>query len=97
MALQINKQNKIYELNGSLTADQVFELGRFFNLKLHLENELIISLKKLDTVDISAALMFKQLFSQAAMRNKKCTIRGLKNHKIHGAFRHTEQMHVLSA
>lgn len=97
MALQITKQENVYVLSGNLSADQVFEIGRFFNLKLHAEQELHISLAKLDVVDISAALMFKQLFSQAELRNKTCVVYGLKNRKILGAFRHTNQIHALAS
>lgn len=97
MALHIKKQENVYVLSGSLTADQVFELGRFFNLKLHEEERMLISLSDLDAVDISAALMFKQLLSQAKMRSKDCIIYGLNNRKIQGAFRHTNMTNALAA
>ena len=97
MSLHITKKDSVYELIGNLSADQVFELGRYFNLKLHEEKVLKISLANLDSVDVSSALMFKQLLSQAQMRNKECIIFGLKNRKILGAFRRTEMVQELSA
>lgn len=97
MALHINKQENVYVLSGKLTADQVFDLGRYFSIKLHAEQELLVSLAGLDVVDISAALMFKQLLSQARIRNKKCIIYGAQNGKILGAFRHTNMIDELVA
>ena len=97
MALRINKQENVYVLSGSLKADQVFELGRFFNLKLHEEQQMFISLAGLDVLDASATLMFKQILFQAKRFNKECAIYGTKDCEILGGTKSSYMTDALAA
>lgn len=97
MALSISKMETVYHLSGALHANQVFQLRNFFELSLKNEESITISLAGLDDLDLSAALMFKQLKDEAYKMKKSVTVFNGENQKILGPFLMLEDQQVLTA
>ena len=97
MALQIEKRENVFTLKGTLHSNQVFEIRNFFQHKLKLDASLIVSLAGLDDLDLSAALMFKQLKDEAYKMNKSFTVFTAGNKKVLGPFLMLEEPVLLAA
>jgi len=97
MALSINYQDSTYFLSGRLYTNQVFQIRAFFQSKATQEEQLSIDLGGLDDVDLSAALMFKQLRDEAIQENRQIKICAGSNEKILGPFRMLQDQYVLAA
>ena len=97
MALAIEKVENVFLLKGRLTASQVFQIRIFLESKLNQQGELVISLSGLYDLDLSGAMMFKQLKDFAFQTNKALTIYVGENKKILGPFSVLEDQHVLAA
>lgn len=97
MALQIKKTENVFILKGTLHSNQVFEIRNFFQHKLKSDASLTISLAGLDDLDLSAALMFKQLKDEAYRINKRFTVFSAGNKKVLGPFLMLEEPVLLAA
>ena len=86
MALSITKTDMVFHLSGTLHTNQVFQVRNFFQQVLNNEESITISLGGLDNLDLSAALMFKQLKDEAYSFNKHITVFNGENQKILGSF-----------
>ena len=80
-----------------LYTNQVFQIRAFFQSKAIQEEQLNINLEGLDDVDLSAALMFKQLKDEAIQENRQIKISVGANEKILGPFRILQDQYVLAA
>ena len=87
MSLQITKDQNEVTLTGNLTANTIFQIKRYCATLLELNSSLIINLSGLDQVDVSAAMMLKDLQLDAFNANKVLTVINGQNEKIVGAFR----------
>lgn len=97
MALAVKKVENVFLLEGRLTASQVFQIRAFLESKLIEQGEIVISLSGLFDLDLSGALMLKQLKDFAFQTNKSITIYAGENKKILGPFSVLEDQHVLAA
>lgn len=97
MALEINKTENVFFLKGRLHANQVFQIRSFFEAKLKTEEEVTISLIGLEDIDLSGAMMFKQLKDHAFRTNKSLMVYAGVNKKILGPFSVLEDQYVLAA
>lgn len=90
MALQITTNQNEITLKGNLTANTVFQIKRFCVTLLEQNSSLHLNLSGLDQVDVSAALMLRDLQLDAYTANKELTVTNGENQKIVGAFRMLE-------
>ena len=97
MSLKIEKKENVFTLAGTLHSNQVFEIRNFFQHKLKSETSLTVSLAGLDDLDLSAALMFKQLKDEAYKMNKNFTVFTAGNKKVLGPFLMLEEPVLLAA
>ena len=86
MALSINENNGIFEVNGNLSASNSYQVKRYFEIMLKMKGNIRISLEKLDSMDIASVFEFRALMSNAGKQGKIVTFDGAKNKKIQGAF-----------
>lgn len=90
MSLHLTKiQNEIV-LKGNLTANTIFQIKKICKVLLEQHTFLHINLSGLDQVDVSAALMLRDLQLDAYTANKELTVTNGENQKIVGAFRMLE-------
>ena len=87
MALHINKIDGVYTIKGTITASQVHHLRAFFSFRLEREENIGIHLGRVDQLDLSGAMMFKDLQQMAALNDNRCELIFGDNQKIWGAFR----------
>ncbi len=87
MSLQITTTQNEIALKGNLTANTIFQIKRFCTTLLEQEGSLHVNLSGLDQVDVSAALMLRDLQMDAYNTNKVLTVTNGENQKILGAFR----------
>ncbi|WP_026933729.1 hypothetical protein [Christiangramia echinicola] len=86
MALSINENNGIFEVNGNLSASNTYQVRKYFEIILKMKNNIKISLEKLDSMDIASVFELRALMSYAAKHGKIVTFDGARNKKIQGAF-----------
>lgn len=87
MSLQIIKTENEVTLSGNLTANTIFQIKRYCLALLDQNSSLIINLSGLDQLDVSAAIMFRDLKLEAHKMDKVLTVTNGQNKKIVGAFR----------
>jgi ABC-type transporter Mla MlaB component len=96
MSLQIIKTENEVTLTGNLTANNIFQIKRYCTILLEQHNALKINLSGLDQLDVSAAIMLRDLQVDAYSADKVLTVTNGQNEKIVGAFRMLEHQ-VLQA
>lgn len=87
MSLQIIKTENKVTLKGNLTANTIFQIRRYCLALLDQNSSLIINLSGLDQLDVSAAIMLRDLKFEAYKMDKVLTVTNGQNQKIVGAFR----------
>lgn len=87
MSLQIIKTENKVTLKGNLTANTIFQIRRYCLALLDQNSSLIINLSGLDQLDVSAAIMLRDLKLEAYKMDKVLTVTNGQNQKIVGAFR----------
>ena len=90
MALHINKTERGYALRGCLTSPNVHHLRSMLTYRLHEDQELKVYINELDQLDLSGAMMFRDLNQVALGAGLKLEIIVGDNQKIIGAFRMLE-------
>lgn len=96
MSLHITKTQNEFQLTGNLRANNLFEIKNYFRTILKITPSLHINISRLDQLDLSAAMMFRDLKLEAFNMQKECTVSNGQNEKIVGAFRMLEEQ-VLQA
>jgi ABC-type transporter Mla MlaB component len=87
MSLQIIKTENEVTLKGNLTASNVFQIKRYCTALLEQNKALKINLSGLDRLDVSAAIMLRDLKVAAYSADKFLIVTNGQNEKIAGAFR----------
>ncbi|MFT5077500.1 MAG: ABC-type transporter Mla MlaB component [Planctomycetota bacterium] len=86
MSLQIIKSENEVILKGNLTASNVFQIKRYCMALLEQNNALKINLSGLYQLDVSAAIMLRDLKVAASSDDKFLIVTNGQNEKIAGAF-----------
>lgn len=86
MALSIKENNRIFEVNGNLSASNSYQVRKYFEIMLKMNGNIKISLENLDSMDIGSVFELKALAALASRQGKTVTFIGSKNKKIQGAF-----------
>jgi len=87
MSLHVTKTQNEITLKGNLTANTIFQIKNICKILLEQNTFIHINLSGLDQVDVSAALMLRDLKFDAYKIGKELKITNGKNEKIVGAFR----------
>lgn len=86
MAISIKENNGTFEVSGNLSANNSYQVRKYFEIMLKMKSNLKISLAKLDSMDIASVYDFQALMSFAAKHGKIVSFKGAQNKKIQGAF-----------
>ncbi len=87
MSLKITKDQNEVALKGNLTANTIFQIRRYCTALLDQNTSLHLDLSGLDQLDVSAAIMLRDLQIEAYKLDKSFTVTNGQNEKIVGAFR----------
>ena len=80
--LQINYNQGIYEIKGKLSSQNSKSLKSHFENVLNIKKELIISLDKLQKIDVTGINAIMSLYRNALQKNKVFYVIGKTNDKI---------------
>jgi len=86
MALQIKNNHGIFEINGSIIAENAKSLQYHFERLLSKEEHVILSVDHVEKIDISGVNVLSNLYKKAMKSNKVFYIIGKENQKIKKAF-----------
>lgn len=87
MSLQITKNQNEITLKGNLIASNIFQMRNYCLTVLGQHKSVKVNLSGLDQLDVSAAIMFRDLKHKAYNMNKGFFVTNGQNEKIAGAFR----------
>lgn len=80
--LQINNTNGVFEVKGSLVAENSGNLRNYFELLLQHKENIVLSLDKIESMDASGIHTIISLYKKAIQTNKVFSIIGKSNKKI---------------
>ncbi len=86
MALRIKKNHGIFEINGSIIAENAKSLQHHFEQLLFTEDRVVLSVDHVERIDISGVNVLSNLYKRAMKSNKVFYIIGKENLKIKKAF-----------
>ena len=86
MALQITQNQEVFEIKGSITAENAKSLQHHFEKLLCSLNKVIICLDKVKKIDSSGVTVLNKLFRNAVENKKILYIIGKENKKVSAAF-----------
>lgn len=86
MSLNIKENNGIFEVSGNLSADNAYQVRKYFEIIVKMKGNIKICLNKLDSMDIASVFELRTLITNAAQAGKVLTFLGAQNKKIQGAF-----------
>ncbi|NQY06063.1 MAG: STAS domain-containing protein [Flavobacteriaceae bacterium] len=80
--LQITDNNGIFQLSGNLVAGSTSDLKNHINHLLDRKENVIISLDKIESIDINGVNVLKKLYKKAISNNVLFYVIGRENKKI---------------
>ncbi|EZH73584.1 hypothetical protein ATO12_16740 [Aquimarina atlantica] len=86
MALQITKNQGIFEIKGSIVAENTKSLQHHFENLLFNSDKVILCMDKVKKIDASGVTVLTKLFRNAMEHNKVFYIIGKENKKVSNAF-----------
>ncbi|WP_103071579.1 STAS domain-containing protein [Aquimarina sediminis] len=86
MALKIIKNQEIFEIRGSIVAENAQSLQQHFEKLLHTSDKVILCVDKVKKIDASGVSVLTKLFRSAVESNKIFYIIGKENKKVRNAF-----------
>lgn len=86
MDLTIKEKKGVFEIWGNLSACNIHQVKKFFDLMLKLKQEIAISLQYIDTMDIASVYELSLLRVNAEQNGRQLKYSGKENAKIRGAF-----------
>lgn len=95
MAIQIKNDRGIFRLIGWLNRTQVYEIRSFFEAKIRLGQDVVISIENLDQLDLSGAMCLCNLEEEAFKYGVNFRLIGLRNQRILGSFRMINKANLL--
>lgn len=97
MALEIKENRGFFEIIGRVTSQNVTALGVYFESVLELDDNIVISVEKVQEMDSSAALFFESLYRESAKQNKVVSIIGRQNDEVSKVMEATKTDYILSS
>jgi anti-anti-sigma regulatory factor len=97
MALEIKENKGICELFGNLQAQNLGALKVYFETVLEANDNLVINLEGVTSIDSSSALFFEGIYREGAKRNKIINIVGRQNKNISKIMNLTQTDYILSS
>ncbi len=88
MAIQITKNKEIFEIEGSIVAENVRSLQDHFEKLLSKTDKIILCVDKVSKIDSSGVVVLTKLFKTAMKKNKIFYVIGKENEKVKTAFGH---------
>ncbi len=86
MALQITNNQGIFEINGSIVAENAKSLQHHFEQLLFTKDKVILSVDFVNKIDNSGVNALTNLYKRAMKSNKVFYIIGKENNKVKNAF-----------
>ena len=86
MAIQIIKNQEIFEIKGNIVAENVASLQHHFEKLLTKTDKVIVCIDNVKKIDASGVLTLTKLFKNAMKNNKIFYVIGKENKKIKTAF-----------
>ncbi|WP_108868913.1 STAS domain-containing protein [Aquimarina aquimarini] len=86
MALKITKNQGIFEIRGSIIAENAQSLHHHFEKLLFTSDKVILCMDKVKKIDKSGVSVLTKLFRNAVENNKIFYIIGKQNSKVKNAF-----------
>jgi anti-anti-sigma regulatory factor len=86
MALQITKNQGIFEIKGNIVAENSKSLQHHFEKLLFNSDKVILCIDKVKKIDASGVTVLTKLFRNAVKNNKIFYIIGKENKKVCNAF-----------
>lgn len=97
MALEIKENKGICEIFGNLQAQNLGALKVYFETVLETNDNVVINLDGVTSIDSSSALFFENVYKQGAARNKIISIVGRQNKNILNIMGETKTDYILSS
>ncbi|WP_459209564.1 STAS domain-containing protein [Aquimarina rhabdastrellae] len=95
MALTIENNHGIFEINGKIHSENVRSLQNYFECLIDISDSLIISIENVKKIDISGVNALGMLYKKAMKGNKALSIIGKDNKNIQSVFKHTKMNFIL--
>lgn len=86
MALKITQNQGIYEIKGSIVAENVNSLRRHCEQLLFNREKVVLCLDKVTKIDNSSVHALNSIFKKAVKNNKIFYVIGQQNQKVRNAF-----------
>jgi anti-anti-sigma regulatory factor len=86
MAIQINYDGGVYEINGLLNSQNGASLKNHFENLMDHSKGIVLSLNKVVDIDASSANIIASLQKRARIADKMFYIIGMKNNKVNSLF-----------
>jgi anti-anti-sigma factor len=93
--LQINYSQGLFEIEGSLLAENSESLRIHFEALLRRNNKIILNLDKVDKIDSSGINCIVELYKKALRNNKICYAIGKHNKKISKAIKTSRLRYIV--
>lgn len=97
MALNITENNGLFEISGSISAQNLGVLHIYFKAVLEKYDILLVSIEGVREMDAAAALYFEKLYKEVAQDNKAIHLFGLENKRISEVMQLTGTSYILSS
>lgn len=86
MALQIKKNNNVYEISGSLNSSNTEVFKKHFKSIVEQSKLVMISLKNLSEIDSESVRMLHRMYKTAMNKNRVIYLLGKSNEKVKNMF-----------
>lgn len=96
MALQITETQGMFSVYGTLNSANANNLNRHMQRFINPSNPVILNLEKLKSIDISAAIVLKQMYQKAMRDSSVLSIIGTTNDAIIPVLKETKTSFILS-
>ena len=96
MALEIRENRGIYEVLGNVTTQNLGALRIYFQSIMEENENIVINLENVTTMDSSSALFFEGIYKEGASRNKVVSIVGRQNKEISEIMQITKTDYIFS-
>jgi len=97
MALEIKENKGVYEVFGNVSAQNLGALKVYFDNILETNENIVISLENVSSIDSSSALFFENIYKEGAGRNKVVFILGYQNKQISEIMQMTKIDYILNS
>ena len=96
MALEIRENKGIIEVRGNVASQNLGALRIYFETVLDSNENIVINLENVISMDSSSALFFESIYREGASRNKIVSIVGRQNQMILNIMNQTKTDYILS-